>query len=153
MKKRNYNEKSRQNLISLADRPLEERQAIAKKSAETRRANSLHNKTVKEVADAILKLKGNDLSAVLDNKELQEKAKSLDLSIYDVMVFKMVDQTLKGSVKAFETVRDSVGDKPVTKTETDINIINESDKTLLNKIANRLGIETEKVIDGDYKEI
>lgn len=151
--KRNYNEKSKKNLISIADRSPEERQLIAQKSAATRRANSLHNKTVKEVADAILKLSGKDLTSVLDNETLKEKAAALDLSIYDVMMFKMVDQSLKGSVKAFETVRDSAGDKPINRTESNVNIINENDTALLNKIADRLGIETQKVIDGDFKEL
>lgn len=154
MKKRiNYNEKSKKNLISLADRTPEERQLIAQKSAAARRANAAHNKSVKEVADAILKLSGKDLTSVLDNKELQQKAAALDLSLYDVLMFKMVDQGLKGSVKAFEAVRDSAGDKPIHKTESNVNIINENDSALLNKIAGRLGIDTQTVIDGDFTEL
>lgn len=151
--KRNYNEKSRKNLITFADRTPEEMRAIVEKSAQTRRANSAKRKTVNEIAQAILKLQGNDLSDVIDNESLKKKAETLDLSIYDMMVLKMVDQSLKGSVKAFETVRDSAGDKPITKTETDINIINESDKTLLNKIANRLGIDNQQIIDAEYSEL
>ena len=150
-KKSGYNGKA--NLISLADRPIEERKAIAAKSAAVRKANAAHRKTIKEVADAILQLKGNDLTAVLDNKQLQEKAQGLNLSVYDVLMLKMVDQGLKGSVKAFETVRDSAGDKPIQKQEQNINITTESDNALLHKIADRLGIDTEQVIDADFKEV
>jgi len=141
------------NLISLADRSIEERKAISAKAVMVRKANAAKRRTVQEIADAILKIEGNDLTDVLDNKALQAKAESLDLSIYDVLMLKMVDQGLKGSVKAFETVRDSVGDKPVTKQETSVNIINESDNSLLHKIADRLGIETADVIDADFSEL
>ena len=153
MKKRIVSEKSKKNLINLADRSPEERREIALKSAAVRKANAARRKTIKEVAEAILSIEGNDLTSCIDNEALKEKAAGVDLSIYDVMMFKMIDQSLKGSVKAFETVRDSAGDKPVNKTETDINIINESDQYLLHKIADRLNIEKDQFIEGDYKEL
>lgn len=143
----------KKNLINLADRPIEERKAISQKAAIARKVNAERRRTIKEVADAILKLEGNDLASVIDNDALKKKADGVNLSIYDVLMLKMVDQGLKGSVKAFETVRDSVGDRPVNRTETDVNIINDSDTALLNRIANRLGIETADVIDADVIDL
>jgi len=146
-------EQGKKNLIPLNKRSPEEKRAIIEKASAARTLAAQKRKTIKEVAEAILKIEGKDLTSCIDNEALKEKAAKLDLSIYDVMYIKMIDQSLKGSVKAFETVRDSAGDKPITKTETDINIINESDHTLLNRIANRLGIETSEVIDGSYTEL
>ena len=150
-KKSDYNGKA--NLISLADRPIEERKAISAKAAAARKVNAARRKTIQEISDQILSLSGGDLKTVLDNKELQEKAGALDLSVYDIMYLKMIDQSLKGSVKAFEAVRDSAGDKPISKTESNVNIINESDTALLKRIAGRLGLETESIIDGSYTEL
>ena len=150
-KKSDYNGKK--NLISLADRSLEERKAISAKAAAARKVNAARRKTIKEISDQILSLEGAGLASVLDNKELQQKAGEMDLSVYDIMYLKMIDQSLKGSVKAFEAVRDSAGDKPVNKSEADINIINQGDNLLLNKIADRLGINTDQVIEGSYTEL
>lgn len=153
MEKKKKRADNSKNLISLADRPIEERKAISQKAVIARKINAERRKTIKEVAEAILSIEGNDLTDVIDNENLKKKAEEVDLSIYDMLMFKMIDQGLKGSTKAFETVRDSVGDRPVNKTETDVNIINENDSALLNRIANRLGIETSDVIDGSYTEL
>lgn len=153
MEKKKKRADNSKNLISLADRPIEERKAISQKAATVRKINAERRKTIKEVAEAILSIEGSDLTSVIDNDALKKKAEGVNLSIYDVMMLKMVDQSLKGSVKAFETVRDSAGDKPITRTETDVNIINESDTALLHRIADRLGIETANIIDVSFSEI
>lgn len=141
------------NLIPINERSEEERKAILEKSHNTRKLNAEKRRTIKEIAEKILKLNGSGLTSCLDNEELKKQAESLNLSLYDVTYLKMIDETLKGNVKAFEHVRDSAGDKPTTKTETDVNIITQTDNRLIEKIAQRMGISTDDIIDGEYKEI
>lgn len=153
MKKKTITEKSIQNLIPLNQRSEEEKKAIIEKGHATRSAKAQHRRTINQIAEAILKLNGNNLIDSIDNEALRDQVKSMNISVYDVAYLKMLDQTLKGNVKAFEAVRDSAGDKPTTKTENSINLKTESDDRLLKKIADRLGIETEDVIDADYTEL
>lgn len=87
------------NLVSLADRTTEERREIAIKggiaSGEARRAR----KTFKD-----------ELITLLENGNTQEK-----ISVA------LIQQALDGNTKAFEVIRDTVGEKPVDKLEADVN--------------------------------
>lgn len=82
-----------ENLKSLADRTKEEQREIAKKggikSGEVRRAR----KTLKE-----------ELLLLLSKGDTQEK-----------MSLSMIAKALNGDVKAFEVIRDTIGEKPVEK--------------------------------------
>jgi len=157
MKKPKVNPKSieagTKNLIPLSKRSPEEKAAIIEKSHASRRANTEKRKNAELIARELLKLQGQDLTSCIDNTALKEKAAALDLSIYDVLTLKMIDQGLKGSVKAYETIRDSAGDKPVNKSEQNINVINESDSVLLKRIAGRLGLSTDEIIDADFTDL
>lgn len=87
------------NLVSLADRTTEERREIAIKggiaSGEARRAR----KTFRD-----------ELITLLENGNTQEK-----ISVA------LIQQALDGNTKAFEVIRDTVGEKPVDKLEADVN--------------------------------
>ena len=82
-----------ENLKSLADRTKEEQREIARKggikSGEVRRAR----KTLKE-----------ELLFLLSKGDTQEK-----------MSLSMIAKALNGDVKAFEVIRDTIGEKPVEK--------------------------------------
>ena len=82
-----------ENLKSLADRTKEEQREIARKggikSGEVRRAR----KTLKE-----------ELLLLLSKGDTQEK-----------MSLSMIAKALNGDVKAFEVIRDTIGEKPVEK--------------------------------------
>ena len=82
-----------ENLKSLANRTKEEQREIAKKggikSGEVRRAR----KTLKE-----------ELLLLLSKGDTQEK-----------MSLSMIAKALNGDVKAFEVIRDTIGEKPVEK--------------------------------------
>ena len=87
------------NLVSLADRTTEEQREIARKggiaSGEARR----RKKTLKE-----------ELIALLETNDNNNK---ISLAI--------LQKALNGDIQAFNTIRDTIGEKPVDKVEADIN--------------------------------
>lgn len=87
------------NLIPNSERTPKERQEIARKggiaSGEARR----RKKTLKE-----------ELITLLEQGDTQERV-SLAL----------LQQALEGNIQAFNTIRDTIGEKPVDKIEADVN--------------------------------
>ena len=73
--------------------------------------------------------------AVLEYAEKQGKT----LSNYDAVVIAQVVEAQKGSTRAAEFVRDSVGDKPGEKVDFTGNM-SDADRRMLETVCNRLGI-------------
>ena len=82
-----------ENLVSLADRTTEEQRAIAsaggKASGEARRKR----KTLKE-----------ELLLILSEGETQQS-----------VTFALIEKAMSGDTKAFEVIRDTIGEKPIDK--------------------------------------
>lgn len=87
--------KSQDNLISLANRSEEERREIAIKGNKA----SIESKKKK-------KLLRESLEALLESGNTQED-----------MCVALIQKALVGDTKAFEVVRDSIGQKPIDKQE------------------------------------
>lgn len=84
-----------QNLVTADKRTLEERREIAKRAGKASVESRRRKKTLRE-----------ELLAILSDGDTQNRV-SLAL----------VQQALLGNVKAFETLRDTIGQKPVEKIE------------------------------------
>lgn len=84
-----------QNLISADKRTLEERKKVASRAGKASGESRRRKKTLRE-----------ELLAILSDGDIQNRV-SLAL----------VQQALLGNVKAFETLRDTIGQKPVEKIE------------------------------------
>jgi hypothetical protein len=84
-----------QNLVTADKRTLEERQKIASRAGKASVESRRRKKTLRE-----------ELLAILSDGDTQNRV-SLAL----------VQQALLGNVKAFETLRDTIGQKPVEKIE------------------------------------
>lgn len=84
-----------QNLISADKRTLEERKRVASRAGKASGESRRRKKTLRE-----------ELLAILSDGDTQNRV-SLAL----------VQQALLGNVKAFETLRDTIGQKPVEKIE------------------------------------
>lgn len=84
-----------QNLISADKRTLEERKKVASRAGKASGESRRRKKTLRE-----------ELLAILSDGDTQNRV-SLAL----------VQQALLGNVKAFETLRDTIGQKPVEKIE------------------------------------
>lgn len=94
-----------ENLVSLADRTTEEQREIARKGGIASGKARKERKTMKE-----------ELLLLLSQGDTQEK-----------ISLALLQEALNGNVKAYETIRDTVGEKPIDKQEvkqeiTSINI-------------------------------
>ena len=87
-----------ENLVSLADRTTEEQREIAKKGGIASGKARAERKTLKE-----------ELLLLLSQGNTQEK---ISLSL--------IAQAMEGNTKAFEVIRDTVGEKPTDKIETEV---------------------------------
>lgn len=112
------------NLIPLNQRTPEEVKAITTKGAEASNRVQAKRKTFKEIFELLLEDKAIDGSNLTNN---------------ELLALQMITEAHKGNTKAFELVRDTIGEKPTDKTEnkTEVNISDE-DKKLLNNLYERL---------------
>ena len=89
-----------ENLVSLADRTTEEQREIARQGGIASGKARAARKTLKE-----------ELLALLSQGDTQERV-SLAL----------LEQVLNGNVQAFNTLRDTIGEKPVDKVVADVGL-------------------------------
>ncbi len=89
-----------ENLVSLADRTTEEQREIARKGGIASGESRRRRKTLKE-----------ELLALLSQGDTQERV-SLAL----------LQQALDGNIQAFNTLRDTIGEKPVDKVEANVGL-------------------------------
>lgn len=91
-----------ENLVSLADRTTEEQREIARKGGIASGEARKKRKTLKE-----------ELLLLLEKGDTQEK-----------ISLALLQKAMNGDTKAFEVLRDTVGEKPVDKVEADVGITN-----------------------------
>lgn len=92
-----------------------------KKSGEVRRAK----KTMKDMLDYLLK------------KKIEDK-KGKKVKTQEAITLALIKQALSGNVKAYEVIRDTIGEKPienVNATNTNINI---EDEKVVKEVLNKL---------------
>lgn len=91
-----------ENLVDLRDRTTEEQREIARKGGIASGKARAARKTLKE-----------ELLLLLAQGNTQEK---ISLSL--------IQEAMQGNTKAFEVIRDTVGEKPVDKLEADVGVTN-----------------------------
>jgi hypothetical protein len=87
------------NLVNLKDRTPEERKEIARKGAEATNKLLKERRTLKE-----------ELLLLLESGNTQEK-----------ISLAMIQEALGGNIRAFEVIRDTIGEKPTDKIEAELN--------------------------------
>ena len=93
-----------QNLIPQNERPIEERRRIAAMGGKARGEQKKRQKTFREALETLL------------SKEVVDK----NGDKYDLLTAisaKQVEKASKGDTKAFEVIRDTIGQKPVERVE------------------------------------
>lgn len=101
MAKRKMSENSLKNLQPLNTKSKEERREIAKKGAEATNRIRAERKTLAELMKIAL---------TLPNEETGE--------INDIAITNaMINKAIKGDVSAYQTIRDTIGEKPTDKQE------------------------------------
>lgn len=85
-----------QNLIPVSSRPARERKEMGRKGAEKANATKRARKTLRE-----------ELIALLSKGDTQSR-----------MSLALIEKAINGDTKAFEVIRDSIGEKQTEKVET-----------------------------------
>ena len=128
--------------VSFNQMSPEKRKEICRKGAEA--VNQLHGekKSAKQSLEKILTLKATpDIVAVADlPEELASKLRrdNPDATLYDLIQLVAVGNAVRGSMKAYELIRDTHGDKPIDRVEVTDNITTDADRALMSEIADRL---------------
>lgn len=85
------------------------------RSVEARKRNSARKKTIKETLDILLECKPTDKDLAL--MRAQGVDVDNDATYRQAIAFSIVNRAMKGNPRAFELIRDTVGEKPVEKIE------------------------------------
>lgn len=100
------------NLITQAERSKEQAKAISRMGGLARGKQRKARRTFKEIAEQMLQLKTpEDIKNKLINKF--PELKNLDLKNSDAITLAQLARAISGDTKAFEVIRDTVGDRPV----------------------------------------
>ena len=129
----------RKHFVPITERSPEEQLEIRRKGQAAQTEKRRQRKKITDICNELLSMSASDMANGVVNRELSEKLKETDISLYDLMVAKMIEESLHGNVKAFTAVRDSAGDKPVDEANISADLITDADRELLRNVANRLG--------------
>lgn len=110
-----------QNLIPQNERPIEERRRIAAMGGKARGEQKKRQKTFREA-----------LETLLAKEVIDKNGEKYDL--LTAISAKQVEKASKGDTKAFEVIRDTIGQKPVEKVE-----ISDIDRKIAQEIDDYVG--------------
>ena len=85
-------------------------------------------------------IKDNIDPAILANMT-EEEIKAIDQQ--DIIIARAVELAMAGSKDHLIILRDSAGDKPTDKVQSEVNIMTDSDRALIDKLSKRLNKEQE----------
>ena len=72
---------------------------------------------------------------------LSQKNKETGRTGIEDVTLSMVERAIAGDVKAAQFLRDTAGEKPADTVDLNANVMTEADKSLMNKLKKRTGIE------------
>ncbi len=128
----------------------EEQRLKSIKGAKARCEVYRQKKTMKQSAQALLDA---TISREYAEKVLGENSDVSGIeTMQDLLIAKMMREILEnGNAKAFELIRDTSGNKPVSTAALDIkaDIVTAADRALIDKVADRLGVD---ITDDDNDE-
>ena len=159
------NEKGWNNLLegqtehNFAVMDAEKRREISRKGGIAVQKLHGEKRSAKQALERILTLKVDD--SIIAGAELSDelaaklKRDNPNATLYDLIQLVAVGKAAGGNMKAYELVRDTVGDKPVDKLDISADITTEADRALLDSINARLnekGAHVEIVKDIDTSQ-
>ena len=128
----------RKYFVPITERSPEEQLEIRRKAQLAMTETKKKKKKITDICNTLLSMPASDIANSVVNKDLADKIKDTDISVYDLMVAKMIEESLHGNVKAFTAVRDSAGDKPVDTSEIKAEVVTDTDMELVRNVAERL---------------
>ena len=117
-----------QNLIPISSRSPRERSEIGRKGAEVTNRIKKEKKTLKQELEALLEIIDKE-----DGKTYQEK-----------ISFAMIKKANDGDTKAYEVIRDTIGQKPKESMTVEIDKNKEEAKELLENIKQAVSERTDE---------
>lgn len=140
MPKSSYN--GSKNLIPASQRSHEERVENGRKGGLKNGETMQRRKNMQECMRALLELTTSKSKAKEKLGEIAELA-SDNPTLMELVSLAQLREAQDGNTKAAEFVRDTAGFKPIERQEITADVMTDSDRSLLEKIAKRQGIETE----------
>ena len=131
----NYNPKSKENLRT---QDLSKREDFKELSSKGGKASVKRNKEFRHAKELLTDILSKDLSIEEVTKILGTDTQNRNA--YNVMLLKMLQVANSGNVKAFEALRDTVGDKPTEDINLNANVITDKERELLNTLGKALNI-------------
>ena len=127
--------KREDNLISLADRPEEERKAIQSAGGKASKEAQRKRKAMRQQIEALLSLPANSKKAVAKMKAMGIPEGDRDNQMQ--LIVAMFAKACTGDTYAAQFIRDTVGDKPTDKHSVEL------DTGLLDDVLTQLGGDDE----------
>lgn len=126
-------------LVSADMRSPEERKELGRKGGLKAQEINRQRRTAQEIMQLLLSQKITQAQA---SEKLGEYAQFLpkDATLYDLVNLRQIMESLEGSYKSAEYVRDTSGDKPIERQEINAEIMSEADRALMEQIAQRIGL-------------
>ena len=133
------------NLKPMDQRDREEAQRIQSAGGTQSKINRERKRNFQETARYFLSLKATK-SQIKDNIDpailanmTEEEIKAIDQQ--DIIIARAVELAMAGSKDHLIILRDSAGDKPTDKVQSEVNIMTDSDRALMDKLSKRLNKE------------
>ena len=105
----------------------EEAAAMGRKSGEVRREKARQRQMLRESLDVLL-TKALKKGELIKAEDIQDMAnvENLNIDVQTAMSIAIIQRALLGDVQAFQTIRDTIGEKPSDKVEVDQSLTIES---------------------------
>lgn len=129
------------NLVNLASRTEEERKKLGSLGGLKAKENREQKKDFNNLAKSMLEVALSESQAkkLLSVDELPSFIDTDNLNVGAVMIAKGIQECIEnGSFKWFESIRDTAGYKPKNEMEIQADVMTESDRMLLDKVAKRI---------------
>ncbi len=110
-----------ENLIPFNKLTEKERRELASKAGKASVAKRRQQKTFREIAEALgnASIRDGDVYNLEQIRKIAE-LKDANLSVKELMLWQQIQKAMNGDTKAFEVVRDTLGEKPFEKVEVQV---------------------------------
>ena len=131
------------NLIPASMRTPEERRENGRKGGLKNGETMARRRNMQECMRALLEITTSKDKAREKLGDIAELA-SENPSLMELVSLAQLREAQSGNTKAAEFVRDTAGFKPVDQVQTDVNIMSDQDRALLEKVARRMEIDQQE---------
>ena len=126
----------------LTPEQIERQHQISVKGGLANKERLAKKKTMNELAKALLDKSINREQAVAIIGEDANLLGDDELTVAQVLNVAMVQESLKGNVKAYESIRDTAGYAPKKELEISADIMTDTDRELIARVSSRLSTKT-----------